>query len=78
MKIANITNGLSKLTGRTGLMLKARSPEILLVVGITGTVASAVLACRATLRVEEVLDNHKEKTEKINDCWEKVKEEKSL
>lgn len=74
MKIANITNGLSKLTGRTGLMLKARSPEILLVVGITGTVASAILACRATLRVEEVLDNHREKTEKINDCWEKVKE----
>jgi uncharacterized protein YnzC (UPF0291/DUF896 family) len=55
-------------------MLKAHSPEILLFLGIIGTVASAILACRATLRVEEVLDDHKEKIEKINECWEKVKE----
>jgi len=78
MKIANVlsnvTKDLSKITGRTGLVMQKNSPEILLVVGVAGTVVSAVLACRATLKVEEVLDNHKAKAEKINDCWEKVKE----
>jgi hypothetical protein len=74
MNFEKITSGLLKLTGRSGLVLKAHSPEILLVLGITGTVASAILACRATLKVEDVLDDHREKTEKINDCWEKVKE----
>ena len=74
MKLEKITTSLSKLTGRSGLVLKAHSPEILLVLGITGTVASAILACRATLKVEDVLDDHREKVEKINDCWEKVKE----
>jgi len=68
MKFEKIGNALSKLTGRTGLTLKKHSPEILLVVGITGTVASAVLACRATLKCEAVLDNAKEKFEKIKEC----------
>ena len=74
MKLTKLTSGLSKMTGRAGLVLKHHSPEILLVVGIAGTVGSAVLACRATLRVEEVLDTHREKIGKIHDCWEKVKE----
>lgn len=74
MKLEKITTGLSKLTGRSGLVLQKHSPEILLVLGITGTVASAILACRATLKVEDVLHGHREKTEKINNCWEKVKE----
>jgi len=73
MKLEKITTGLSNLTGRTGLVLKAHSPEILLVLGITGTVASAILACRATLKVEKVLDNHKSKTDKINECWARIK-----
>jgi hypothetical protein len=74
MKLTKITTGLSKMTGRTGLVLKKYSPEILLVVGITGTVASAVMACRATLQVEEVLDRHRTKIDKIGECWEKVED----
>ena len=68
MKLKSITNGLSKATGKTGLMLKKHSPEILLVVGVTGTVASAVLACRATLKVDAVMDEHREKVEKVNEA----------
>lgn len=67
--IKNISNGLSKMTGRTGLIVQKHSPEILLVAGIGGVVASAVLACRATLKVEEVLYNHRETIDKINDCF---------
>jgi len=74
MKLEKITTGLSKLTGKSGLVLKAHSPEILLGIGIVGTVASTVLACRATMKVEGVLDNHKEKVDKINFAWQKVQD----
>lgn len=72
MKLANITNQLGRMTGRTGLVLKKYSPEILLVVGIGGTVVSTVLACRATLKVEEVLDNHQQKVDKSRHCRKMV------
>lgn len=72
--LQKITTGLSKMTGKTGLVLQKHSPEILLGVGIAGTVASAVLACRATLKVEAVLDNHREKVDKIHECWQKVQD----
>ena len=74
MKLEQITTRVLKLTSKSGFVLKARSPEILLVLGIAGTVASTILACRATLKVEDVLDEHFEKMDKINECWDKVKE----
>ena len=74
MKLANITNQLGRMTGRTGLVLKKYSPEILLVVGIGGTVVSTVLACRATLKVEEVLDNHQQKVDKSRHCRKMVED----
>ncbi len=60
-----IVNFISKVAGRHGLLLKKHSPTILLVGGIVGVVASAVLACRATLKVSELLEDHKEKTNTI-------------
>lgn len=72
MKITNllstISNKITKTTGKTGLVLQKNSPEILMGVGITGVVATVVLACRATLRADEVLDHHAEKMQKINDA----------
>ncbi|MDD4154925.1 MAG: DUF6353 family protein [Bacilli bacterium] len=72
--LEKITTGLSKLTGKSGLLLKAHSPEILLGIGIVGTVASTVLACRATSRAELVIENHKEKVDKINYAWQNVQD----
>ena len=43
-----------KLAGQV-LLAKKNSPTILFGAGIAGSVASTVLACRATLRLEEVL-----------------------
>jgi len=74
MKLEKIITPLSKMTGRTGLVIQKFSPEILLCLGITGIVASNVLACKATLKVEAVLDNHRDKVDKIHKCWEKVEE----
>lgn len=72
MKIANVTTALSKFAGRSGLVLKKYSPEILLVAGIVGAVGSTVLACRATLKVEGVLLKHRQNLDKINDTWTMV------
>jgi len=71
-QLEKVMMSLSKLTGRTGLRVKAASPEILLVVGIAGAVGATVLACRATLKVHEVLDERNEKYEKIQEAWTKV------
>ena len=70
--LSKITTGLSKMTGRTGLALKASSPEILLYVGIAGTIGATVLACRATLKVETVLEKHNDQVEKIHTVRDQV------
>lgn len=70
--LSKLTQSLSKLTGRTGLQLQKHSPEILLVVGIAGTVTSAVLACRATLKVDAIMENHHDKIDRINDVLKRV------
>lgn len=70
--LQNVAMTVSKMTGRTGLALKAASPEILLGIGVIGVVTSTVLACRATLKVETVLDGHKETIEKIHKAKETV------
>lgn len=74
MKIANISKGLVKVAGRSSLVLKKYSPEILLVVGVAGIVTSTVMACKSTLKVDDVLDEHKAKTDKLSECWEQVKD----
>lgn len=52
--------------GRGGLILKKYSPEILTAAGVIGTVGSTVLACKATLKVEDILDEAKKKSNLIN------------
>lgn len=49
---------------------KKHSPEILLGLGLVGMVGSTVLACKATLKVEEILDDYQESKEKVQDALE--------
>lgn len=46
---------------RNSLLLQKNSPGLLFGAGIVGVVAGTVLACRATLKMDEVLDEAKEK-----------------
>ena len=73
MNFANIGKNLTKVAGRSSLVLKKYSPEILLVVGVVGVVSSTVMACKATLQAEDILDEHAAKTDKIAQSWELVK-----
>lgn len=66
----------SKATGRAGLVLSKHSPEILLFVGVAGIITSTVLACRSTLKVDEVLDRHEEKMDRINEVFKRDEPEK--
>ena len=64
-KIEMITKALTRTAGRTGLVVKKYSPEILMVTGVISVVGSTVMACRATLKLDEVLENSSETIEKI-------------
>lgn len=59
--------GLTKAFGKIGATLKEKSPEILKVAGVIGVVGTVVLACKTTLEVDEILEEHNEKLDKIKD-----------
>lgn len=54
-----------------GVKLRKYSPEILLVAGIAGGITSAVMACKATLKVNEVLDEAKGNLDRIHEATQK-------
>ena len=66
-----ITTKLGGAFSQIGFQLKKHSPEILVGVGVIGAVGSAVLACKATLKVNEVLDETKTSIDKIHVAKEK-------
>ena len=70
MKLA-IPGNVTRAIGRAGLTLRKYSPQILVVTGIAGAAASTVLACKATLKVNEVLDETKTNIDKIHEATEK-------
>lgn len=59
-----IPMAVSKALGRQAFVLEKNSPAILFGAGLAGMVGSTVLACRATLKLEEVLDEGKENIKK--------------
>lgn len=50
---------ISKTAARAALKLRKHSPQLLFGAGIIGTVATVVVACRATLKAQDVSANHK-------------------
>ena len=70
MKKAEIMNNVTRTFNRAGLKLKKYSPEIFVGVGIIGVVASAVMACKATTKIDDVLAEQKENIEKTKDYVE--------
>ena len=56
MKLEHIKNAMTLKVGRQILIAKKNTPTILFAGGVVGVVATTVLASRATLRLEEILD----------------------
>lgn len=65
-----IMKSVNGVASKAVMKLKKHSPEILVVAGIAGTVVSAVLACKATTKVAEILDETKGTLDTIHDGME--------
>jgi hypothetical protein len=48
--------------------LKKHSPQILIVAGVAGTITGAVMACKATTKISDILDKTKDDVKAIHDC----------
>ena len=77
MKNLGIFNAVTRTFHQTGFQIKKHSPEILIVAGIAGVVTSAVMACKATTKINDILDQTKEEVGKVNDALanEKIPED---
>lgn len=62
----NVNSAASKVITK----IKKHSPEILIVVGVVGTVASAVIACKATTKVNKIIDDAKDDIDDIHEAIE--------
>ena len=64
--VVKTKNSLSKVNFK----LKKMSPEILVGLGIVGVIAGTVMACKATTKVNDILDETKENVDKVHECLE--------
>ena len=72
MKINNeFMNTMSRGFHKACFKVKQHSPEILVGVGVVGTVATIVMACKATLKVHEVVDAAKDEIDQIHESVER-------
>lgn len=63
-----IMNKIASSCNKTFFQLKKHSPEILVVAGVAGTVVSAVMACKATTKISDILNESKETIETIHEA----------
>lgn len=68
MNKTELVNNVTRTFHRVAFKMKKHSPEILVVSGVIGVVGSAVMACKATTKLETILDNSKEKIDAIHEA----------
>lgn len=61
MNKLNLMTNLTRNMYKVGFKFKKHSPEILVVTGAVGAVASAVMACKASMKLQDILDKKKAK-----------------
>ena len=69
----DIMASISRSLYKVGFKLKKHSPEILIVTGVIGIVTSTVMACKATTKVNDIVDETKDMVDKIHDAVENKK-----
>ena len=70
MKKNEIITKVTSAVNTATIKVKKHSPEILIVAGVVGTVASAVMACKATTKLSTVLEAHKKDVNAVHECSE--------
>ena len=65
-----IINKATRLLSSTQYQVKKHSPEILMVAGIAGTIVGTVLACKATTKVSEIIEEKNKNVEDVHTCLE--------
>lgn len=64
--IANLAHTTHRACSKASLVLKKNSPTILMVAGIVGVVGTTILACRATVKASDILEDSKKELDEIN------------
>lgn len=66
MKVKEIINSVSYNAHRIGFKIKKASPEIMVVAGVVGVVTSTVMACKATTKVNDILEEAKKQVDDVH------------
>lgn len=78
MKKPEIMNNITRTLNKAAFKFKKHSPEILVVAGVVGVVGSAVMACKATTKVNDILDDTKDQLDKIHEAGERLENGETL
>jgi hypothetical protein len=70
MKINEIMSTASRTMHRVGFKIKKASPEIMVVAGVVGVVTSTVMACKATTKVNDILEETKKQVNDVHNVLE--------
>lgn len=63
----NISSTITRGFGKAGAIVAKHSPELLTAAGVTCIIGGTILACRSTLRVQDILDAYKANDQLIKD-----------
>ena len=75
MKANELMNNVTRTVNRVGFKFKKHSPEVLIVAGTIGVVASAVMACKATTKAGKIKEEMNEEMDKIHEVAEAHRED---
>lgn len=78
MTKAQFVGGLTRFANKVVFQLKNHSPEILVGAGIVTGVAGAVVACKATPKASDIVNEGKQKVNEIHQALEIAKEDPQL
>ena len=65
-----IVNSITRRFHKIGFGFKKHLPEIMVVSGVIGLVGSAIMACKATTKVSEIIEDTKEQVDTIHEISE--------
>lgn len=74
----NVLNSIKSFAKKTGMSIKKHSPEIMVVTGVIGCVTAAVMACKATTKLDIVLGEAKHKLDAVHEAVETEVEDYSV